>query len=248
MLSPKSYLPPPGHYYAPQRNIQNASGSHSTLSQSNGIPPTHAARSSLRITGGLDFRHLGFEQGVQQVLQLTKHLRAGSTNGTLYRSLIDAYQLHLGTANPVLEDTGPRPWSSPGWMTSIRQFLYTTSTKILIHEPWSPQPRRRHDRNIMEDAHRFLPHANLPAINNVQLYLRVTYLSEITDSCGLHLREGHLSNARPSTESTLQWPYQILPLPANWKHWCNAIHTLYTKDNSLMLTQKLEHWLPDHAF
>jgi len=55
--------------------------------------------------GGLDFCHLGVEQGVQQVLQLTKHLRAGSTNRTLYCSLIDAYQLHTGLPMPILEDT-----------------------------------------------------------------------------------------------------------------------------------------------
>jgi len=91
--------------------------------------------------GGLAFRHLGHEQGVQQVLQLTKHMRAGTTNGTLYRNLIDAYQIHSGLSLPVLEDTRPIPWSSPGWLTSIQQFLFITSTQIQIGDPWTPCPQ-----------------------------------------------------------------------------------------------------------
>jgi len=65
--------------------------------------------------GGLDFRHLGFKQGVQQTMQLVKHLWAGSTNGILYQSLIDAYQLHTGLQCPILEDTHYLPWSTHGW-------------------------------------------------------------------------------------------------------------------------------------
>ncbi len=86
-------------------------------------------------------------------MQLVKHLRAGSTNGILYRNLIDAYQLHTGIQRPVLEDTHYLPWSHHGWMTTIRQFLHTTDTKILLDEPWTPHPRRHRDSNIMEDAH-----------------------------------------------------------------------------------------------
>jgi len=119
------------------------------------------------MVGGLDFHHLGVEQGVQQVLQLTKHLRAGSTNGTLYRSLLDAYQLHTGLPTPILEDTRDIPWCSKGWMTSIRRFLHSTGAKILIAHPWTPHPCRGNDRNIMDDLRRMLPSANLTAINNV---------------------------------------------------------------------------------
>jgi len=50
---------------------------------------------------------------------------------------------------------------------------------------------------------------------------------------------------QPSTGSTLQWPYQIAPLPANWNAWCKAIHTVYTKDNSTLLINKLGSWSED---
>jgi len=52
----------------------------------------------------------------------------------------------------------------------------------------------------------------------------------------------------PSTGSTLQWPYQIPPLPANWKLWRQAIHSLYTKDNSTRLKQKLTTWDQANTF
>jgi len=197
------------------------------------------------MVGGLDYQHLGFEQGMQQVLQLTKHLRAGTTNSTLYHSLIDVYQLHTGLPNPILSNTQPIPWCSSGWMTSIHQFLHTTNTKILISKLWTPHPCWRHDRNIMEDARRLLPTANLQAINNVRLFLRVTYLSEITDASGLCIRPDYLTHMQPLAGSTLQWPYQIAPLTANWNAWHDAIHTMYTKDNSTLLVNKLETWSAD---
>jgi len=199
--------------------------------------------------GGLDFRHLGFEQGVQQTLQLVKHMRAASTNGSLYRSLIDAYQIHSGLPQPILEDTRTLPWSSPGWMTSIRQFLQDTGTKILLSDPWTPRPRRINDRNIMEDALEFLPsNTNLCALNNVRLYLHVTFLSEITDASGNFIREDYLHDMIPATASTLRWPYQIAPLPENWKIWRNAILQLYTKGSDARLAQPLTSWHQEAAF
>jgi len=174
-------------------------------------------------------------------------MRAGTTNGTLYRNLINAYQIHSGLSLPVLEDTRPIPWSSPGWLSSIRQFLYTTSTQIRICDPWTPRPQQHNDRNIMEDAHSLLPTINLRALNNVRLYLRVTYLSEISDACGQFIRTDNLTDMQQSTASTLKWPYQIPPLEANWKLWTCVICSLYTKPNSNMLIHKLGPWYHDHV-
>jgi len=199
--------------------------------------------------GGLDFRHLGFEQGVQQTLQLVKHLQVASTNGVLYHSLIDAYQIHSGIAQPILEDTRTLPWSSPSWMTSIRQFLHSTGTNILLQNPWVPRPRRINDRNIMEDALEFLPtNTNLCALNNVRLYLHVTFLSEITDASGTFIRDEYLTEMPPRPASTLRWPYQINLLPENWKVWRNAILQLYATGPSTRLAQPLTSWHLEHTF
>ena len=61
------------------------------------------------MVGGLGFIHLGFEQGIQQVLQLICHLRANTSDGQLYSILISSYQLHVGIGHPILEDTQPLP-------------------------------------------------------------------------------------------------------------------------------------------
>jgi len=97
----------------------------------------------------------------------------------------------------------------------------------------------------MDDACRLLPTANLQAINNVRLFLHITYLSEITDTSGLCIRPDYLTHMQPSNGSTLKWPYQIAPLPANWNAWRYAIHTLYTKNNSTLLVNKLGTWSED---
>jgi len=55
--------------------------------------------------GGVGFRHLWAEQGVQQSMQLIKHLRAQTSNGALFKLVINTYQLHSGLSHPILEDT-----------------------------------------------------------------------------------------------------------------------------------------------
>jgi len=80
--------------------------------------------------GGLRFRHLGFEQGVQQSLQMIKHLRAKMTNSNLFNLVINTYQLHSGLSRPILEDTQPCEWIPAGWLSSLCQFLHTTNSQI----------------------------------------------------------------------------------------------------------------------
>jgi len=50
------------------------------------------------------------------------------------------------------------------------------------------------------------------------------------------------------TDSTLQWPYQIPPLEANWRLWTRVIRSLYTRPNSNILTHKLGPWHHDNVF
>jgi len=123
--------------------------------------------------GGLGFRHLGFEQGVQQTLQLIKHLRANNTNGALFNLAINTYQLHSGFARPILEDTRHCPWNSTGWMSSLRQFLHTTGSQIILDQPWKLPSRRQHDRYLMDDISqiRLSISRELQRIQNIRLYL-----------------------------------------------------------------------------
>jgi len=88
--------------------------------------------------GGLGMRHLGYEQGMQQTLQLLRHLRANTTNGKLYSFTIDQYQIYARTHQPILEDTKDISWILKGWISSIHEFLHTTNSQILLQHSWTP--------------------------------------------------------------------------------------------------------------
>jgi len=59
------------------------------------IPPRSVVYAPMTV-GGVGFYHLGFEQGVQQVLQLLCHSQSKILNGQLCMALINTYQLYAG--------------------------------------------------------------------------------------------------------------------------------------------------------
>ncbi len=125
---------------------------------------------------------------------------------------------------------------------TIRNFLHSTSTKIILQQPWTPSLRKHNDRNIMDDAMKYLPTANLKAINNVRIHLQVCYLSEITDANRLVLLPEITTCHTAATHLMLLWPHQPIPPPDAWKQWSWAIHMLYTRPNSDRLQQPLTMW------
>jgi len=69
--------------------------------------------------GGLGFRHLHTEQGVQKVLHTIKHLRSKTSLSRLLEANIQAYQIQSGLEHSILEDTQPLPWMSNRWITHL---------------------------------------------------------------------------------------------------------------------------------
>jgi len=65
---------------------------------------------------------------------------------------------------------------------------------------------------------------------------------------GQQSKREYLNNMIPATTSMLRWPYQITPLPENWKIWRNAILQLYTKGPGARLVQPLTSWHQEHTF
>ncbi len=208
-----------------------------------------------KVLGGLGFRHLGFELGVQQTLQLIKHLRANNTNGALFNLAINTYQLHSGFARPILEDTRHCPWNSTGWMSSLRQFLHTTGSQIILDQPWKLPSRRQHDRYLMDDISQIgLSIRELQRIQNIRLYLRVSTLSEICNQAGTHVLSQYmnapeLSNpfhkTYPHSGSTLKWPTQTLPGPSAWKVWHKTVTIRYCQTGTTKLLQPMGAWIPE---
>ncbi len=198
-----------------------------------------------KAVGGLGMRHLRQEQGVQQTLHLLRHLRANTSNGKLYALTIDQYQIVAGTQQPVLEDLQPIPWLPTGWISSIRNFLYTNSCKIQLLSPWTPAPRRIHDRCLMQDIRSILPPEHHKTLNSVRMYLRIFMLSDITESNGRELMHSMLDESATPARTRIQWPYQPSPTKAAWKVWAKSMRTLYTTTMTTnMLHTPLGLWLP----
>jgi len=194
--------------------------------------------------GGLGMRHLGHEQGIQQTLQLLRHLRANSTNGKLYSLTINQYQIYAGTHQPILEDTKEIGWMPKGWFSSIQEFLHITNSKILLQHPWAPTDQWTHNQCIMDDAMQHLTDPHLETINSVRMYLHVFMLSDITDSNRKALLPSIIDGSASPITSPLVWPYQPPPSPAAWRVWSTAIRTIYTSSTtSLNLQKPLGPWI-----
>jgi len=152
-----------------------------------GYPRTfpHMATYTAEDRSGLRFRHLGHEQGIQKCLQIIKHIRANTTIGQVYETMLAHYQLTSRLAHPALEDTRPIPWSAAKWIDQLREFLHTIQGSISLCNPWHPLLRRHHDRFIMEDVlNAQVPKKQALQIQHVQNFLKVTALSDIVDHRG----------------------------------------------------------------
>jgi len=192
--------------------------------------------------GGLGLRHLGVDQGIQQVLHLIKHIWYNTTNGKLYTITVDSYQLTSGLSTPILEDTRPIPWIPDGWISCICSFLHTTSSKIHLKQPWTPVPWRNHDQCLMGDIIQEYPPDKAAMFNNIWLYLCINKLSEITHANGTTILDHMLEPSATPAPSMLQWPHQPkLPTKA-WKAWKLIIQELYLKPHTDLLMQLLGSW------
>jgi len=137
--------------------------------------------------GGLGFKHLHTERGLQKVLQVLKHLRTSTTLGKLLDITIKAYQIQAGIKNHILEDTTPLSWMPNWWINNLREFLYSIKGTIIVEHPWMIQPLRINDRHLMQTfLQANIPDKDLRALNNCCLYLQVTTLAEILDHTHWH--------------------------------------------------------------
>jgi len=252
---PTISYPLPATSFPPEKIIKIQGSATSAFLSKMGYPRTFPRAITYVSTrrGGLGFRHLGHEQGVQQCLQLLKHIRSNTTMGKTYQLLIQHYQLHAGFRHSILEKTDTIQWSVAPWMDNIRKFLRHINGQIIQKQPWTPQPHRQHDRAIMEDIQAYhFPRQKAIQLNSVRLYLRINYLSEITNHTGTQLLTHKLQPPQPHkpsfyydnpNQSSLLWPNQPLPGRTAWKQWKDVITWMYATTDGQTLQQPLGPWL-----
>jgi len=153
--------------------------------------------------GRIGMWHLSHKQGMQQTLQILRHLQAKSTNGTLYTLTIDQYQIYMGIQQPILEQTKHIPWIPTGWITLIHEFLHVTNSRICLKEPWTPPQWCKQDQCIMDDALESAPPEHLETINSMQMYMQVFMLSKICKSNGTHIQASAIDRSATPSSSPL---------------------------------------------
>jgi len=132
-----------------------------------------------------------------------------------------------------------------GWISSIREFLHITNSKILLQHPWTPTDQRTHDRCLMDDTIKYLPVSHLETINSIRMFLCIFMLSDITDSNRKALLPSILDGSASPATSPLIWPYQPPPTLTAWRMWSTDIQTLYTHSTmSINLQKPLGQWIP----
>jgi len=168
-------------------------------------------------------------------------------NGKLYTITIDSYQLYSGLTKPILKDTRWISWTPNGWINTIQDFLYTNNSQICLETPWMPNPWRINDWCIMEDITQTVLPIQVEMINNVQIYLHVNMLSELTHANGVHILEHLLKSSATPSPSTLQWPHQPCPPLKAWQTWKRVLKQTYVKPNMDIIKQPLSQWIPDQT-
>ena len=86
----------------------------------------------------------------------------------------------------------------------------------------------------------------LCSLNRCRLYLQVFYLSDIVSGNDRHIlqeaEEGYLLSQR---RNRWQWPRQPRPPPRDWKTWRIAIHDVWIRSETSLISQPLGAWVSD---
>ena len=206
-----------------------------------------------RPSGGLGFRPLYNEQGIQHVQKFIQSIRIQSPLRSLLIQSLLWWQVHSGIDKPLLECPLPHyPHLAGTWFTSTRQFLASVSAKIVLPFHTVHPPFRERDVAIMSHAcnHSNLSSGKLNTINQCRLFLQVTFLSELCNTKGTEFIAQFLNGditCRPSPP-THQYPRQSKPSKQSWKVWSLTLRRLFGTPRTNKLQQSLGSWTrSDHG-
>jgi hypothetical protein len=157
---------------------------------------------------GIGLRHLYYEQGIGQTLQLLKHIRSDSNLGSFLQVGLDWTQLHAGVSTPIMENPQQHlPHLERGWYTSMREFLSSIDASIYLPTTVTPTLLRANDCILMDDLlkNEFTPRET-KKLNLCRLFLQVESLAEICTPTGDCLLAGVWQGERPCSSSKFIWP------------------------------------------
>ena len=204
--------------------------------------------------GGLNFKHLYVEQGVQHVTQFIKYYRANNSIGNLLRISL-RWMRHIAGFSycPLLRPQPTYHHIQDRWFQTLIVFLYECNGYIETNDKPSIYSRQE-DSSLMEDFLLFEPSkTQLLLLNQCRLYLRVTTLSDIATNLGTEIQRHFWDGSRPNNTTKL-WPRQNKPSPNAWRIWRQFIARCYLFDDEnrhpkrtdLQLQYPLGQWYSSH--
>ena len=205
--------------------------------------------------GGIGLIDLYSEQGAQHIANIL--LTYGRSNdpqlGKTLTILYNWSTMISGNSKHPFENPEVRcPHLPEGWISETQKFLKDSKYQIYWRDVPTPKPRRRNDKNLMDDACAGdWTDLQVNQINWCRLYLKIEYLSDICDMTGLNLDPNCFGTKehKPTTQSvsTKEWPKQGYPGPKQWYLFKRFLRKTYTiSPVSNRLKEKLGDWTEGH--
>jgi exonuclease III len=200
--------------------------------------------------GGLDFRDLKIEQGVESIRLLMRHLRIPGQPQQMLLITLDQLQHNSGLGTPLLEFPDIRAPHLEGlWIPQIRKFLQRIHGSLRIADLTIQPLQRYHDYYIMDAVVTCpsLSPSDVKRINYCRLYLQVLTLSDMSNATGDRLAPGirHGQHLWSQSKTTIQEIHQERPNEASWTIWRRFLNTIANFHGYLL--QPLGTWLQPAA-
>ncbi len=180
--------------------------------------------------GGLDFRDLKIEQGVDSLRLLMRHLRTPGQPQQMILVTLDRLQHNSGLGTPLLEDPTIRASHLEGlWIPQIRRFLRSIHGSLTIADITIQPLQRQLDYYIMDAviATKSFSPPEVRQINYCRLYLQVLTTSDMCNATGDRLAPGirHGEHLWSQSKSNIQEIHQERPHEASWTIWRRFLNT-----------------------
>ena len=136
--------------------------------------------------GGLNITHFYDIQGQQKLKFFSMHMKRQDDTGKLLSIALQHMQLSVGSANHFfhLPFDNYKHLIPSSWLRQLLEYLDSRRVTLDITGPQKLAPQRQSDRAIMDVLRPFFTPAELSLLNRMRIYLRLYYVSDMTDLAG----------------------------------------------------------------
>jgi hypothetical protein len=190
--------------------------------------------------GGLDIMNVEVEQLAAHVHLIITSIRKNNETGKSMLLAFSMYQITIGCQLPFWEvdpDFYPTQSSAHLSMQYVWTKLRDLNATLYLPKMWTPVTSCSGDSAIIDDfvdiaKQRRGTTSHLRAIqialaNSCRLYLKVTWLSDITTADRQHIAPWAFFGRHCNPSTDLQYPHQPKPPPHAWKEWRALLTATY---------------------